>query len=208
MTDWYFSDTAKKKGFTARLVVGGVFAQLLYDKAVWKKWASRDKTRASNWAPMPKQSQVTRLSPTAQEASLVWRYTTQQPGADWSKPGFDDSAWQQGEAGFGIKGTPSATVRTEWSAPEIWLRREFELKDTGFNDLRLELSHTSACEVYLNGVLALAEEGSLRGYDPLGITPEARKALHAGKNVIAVHAKSGPNRKRAYVDVGLVDLRQ
>jgi hypothetical protein len=207
MTDWYFTDTAKKRGFTARPVVGGVFAQLLYDKAVWKKWASRDKTKAANWAPMPKQSQVVRLLPTAQDASLVWRYITQQPGADWFKLSFDDSSWQQGEAGFGIAGTPSAIVRTEWNAPEIWLRREFELKDIEFNDLRLELSHTSTCEVYLNGVMALVDEGSLRGYDPLGIKAEALKALRPGRNVIAVHTKSGPNRKRAYMDAGIVDLK-
>jgi hypothetical protein len=207
MTDWYFTDTAKKRGFTARPVVGGVFAQLLYDKAVWAKWASRDKTKAANWAPMPQQPQVTRLLPTAQDAQLVWRYTTQQPGAEWLKPSYDDSEWQQGEAGFGITGTPSAMVRTEWTTPEIWLRREFELKDTRFNDLRLELSHTGDCEVFLNGALALRNEGSLRGYDPLGINPEALKTLRPGKNVIAVHAKAGGNRKRAYVDVGIVDLR-
>ena len=53
MTDWYFTENAKKRGFTARPVVGGVFAQMLYDKAVWKKWASRDKTKAANWAPIP-----------------------------------------------------------------------------------------------------------------------------------------------------------
>lgn len=53
MTDWYWTANAKKKSFTARPVVGGVFLQLLYDQAVWKKWASRDKTKASGWAPIP-----------------------------------------------------------------------------------------------------------------------------------------------------------
>ena len=54
MTDWYQTKNAKKVGFTARPVVGGVFLQMLYDKKVWSKWAKRDQTRAAKGAPMPK----------------------------------------------------------------------------------------------------------------------------------------------------------
>ena len=54
MTDWYETESAKRVGFTARPVVGGVFMQLLYDDAVWRKWAARDRTRARGYAPMPK----------------------------------------------------------------------------------------------------------------------------------------------------------
>ena len=53
MTDWYFTDTAKKRGFTARPVVGGVFLKLLHDPEIWRKWASRDRTKATGWAPIP-----------------------------------------------------------------------------------------------------------------------------------------------------------
>lgn len=53
MTDWYMTDTARKRGFQARPVVGGVFARMLYDEAVWKKWAGRDKARPGDWAPLP-----------------------------------------------------------------------------------------------------------------------------------------------------------
>jgi Domain of unknown function (DUF1793) len=54
MTDWFDTKTARKTGFQARSVVGGVFLQMLYDQATWKKWASRDETKAANWAPLPK----------------------------------------------------------------------------------------------------------------------------------------------------------
>ena len=53
MTDFYRTTDATKDQFTARPVVGGVFLQLLYDKTVWQKYASRDKTKAANWAPLP-----------------------------------------------------------------------------------------------------------------------------------------------------------
>jgi hypothetical protein len=59
MTDWYQTKTARKVGFDARPVVGGVFLQMLYDKAVWQKYAGRDKTRAAHWAPMPEPPKIT-----------------------------------------------------------------------------------------------------------------------------------------------------
>jgi len=34
--------------------VGGVFLQMLYDRAAWKSWAGRDVAKAANWAPLPK----------------------------------------------------------------------------------------------------------------------------------------------------------
>jgi len=55
MTDWYWTHDATKVGFQARPVVGGVFLRLLYERDVWKKWAGREKVKASNWAPLPLQ---------------------------------------------------------------------------------------------------------------------------------------------------------
>jgi len=42
-----------------------VFAQMLYDKALWKKWSSRDTTKAAGWAPMPEAPKVETSVPTA-----------------------------------------------------------------------------------------------------------------------------------------------
>ncbi|MGE3775931.1 MAG: DUF4965 domain-containing protein [Pirellulaceae bacterium] len=53
MTDLYATDTAGRLIFRARPVVGGVFLPFLHDGAIWKKWASRDRTNATGWAPFP-----------------------------------------------------------------------------------------------------------------------------------------------------------
>ncbi len=53
MTDWYFTSTALKSGFTARPVVGAVFLPMLYDDALWKKWAGRDRGAPCDYAPLP-----------------------------------------------------------------------------------------------------------------------------------------------------------
>lgn len=44
LTDWYWTNDATQVGFQARSVVGGVFAKMLADNVVWKKWVDRAKT--------------------------------------------------------------------------------------------------------------------------------------------------------------------
>ena len=206
MTDWYQTKTARKVGFTGRPVVGGVFAQMLYDKNVWKKYASRDLTKGSNWAPMPVYSTntTTILVPGArEEAGIKWHYTTQKPADGWYQPDFDANAWQVGVAGFGTSGTPGAVVRTDWNTPDIWLRREFILPDGFSGNPVLSAHHDEDMEVYINGVEAATASGYTTDYVQIPLNEAGRAALKPGKNVMAVHCHQTTGGQ--YIDVGLIN---
>jgi hypothetical protein len=205
MTDWYDTKTAKHVGFQARSVVGGVFLQMLYDRAAWKAWASRDVTKAANWAPLPKPPRTVVVVPTSEKEPLTWRYTTQAPADDWFKPEFDATGWKEGPGGFGTRGTPGAVVRTEWNTPNIWLRREFVLPDGKWSDLQFRLHHDEDTELYVDGVLATQVSGYVAEYDAVRIKTKARELLKPGKHILAVHCRQTGGGQ--YIDVGLVDVQ-
>ncbi len=151
--------------------------------------------------PPPK---VTVVAPTSQQKGLTWSYRTDKPADGWEQPTFNASSWKTGEAGFGTRGTPGAAVRTEWKTNDIWLRREFELDSPNPNRPQLSIHHDEDAEIYLNGVLAARVNGYVTDYTRVPISDEARKALRAGKNVIAVHCKQTGGGQ--YIDVGLVEI--
>jgi hypothetical protein len=206
MTDWYETKTAKKVGFTARPVEGGVFAPLLYDKGLWAKWAKRDKTDAKNWAPMPKAPTVTVVVPAADQSPALWRYTTRKPSSDWSKPDFSDSNWREGKSGFGTRDTPNAVVGTVWNTPEIWLRREVEIPADKLKNIGLWVHHDEDVQIYINGILVVTNTGYTTSYDEFPLSASAKAALKPGKNLVAVHcAQTGGGQ---YVDLGFVDVQK
>jgi hypothetical protein len=204
MTDWYQTKDAKKVGFTARPVVGGVFAQMLYDKAVWQKYARRDETKARRWAKMPEAPKVSVVIPTADKEPAVWRYTTAKPAADWFSPAFNAESWSEGKSGFGTRGTPGSAIGTVWNTRDIWLRREIELTADQIRDAQAWLHHDEDVEVYINGVLAITSAGWASDYEAVPLTTAGQKALKPGKNVIAIHCRQ--NNGGQYVDFGLVTV--
>jgi hypothetical protein len=202
MSDWYQTKTARREGFIARPVVGGVFMQMLYDKSVWSKYAGRDQTKAANWAPMPKPPTIEVIVPAADKQPTPWRYTTSTPGSGWTEANFDASAWQEGLSGFGTAGTPGAIPTTQWNTDDIWLRRDVDLSAEQIKNVQLWFHHDDDAEVYINGVLALTAPGFLGNYDFFPLSEKAKASLQPGKNTIAIHCHQTGGGQ--YVDLGLV----
>jgi hypothetical protein len=177
---------------------------LTYDRAVVK--VDLERVAAVNKGDLSHVPQVEVVVPTAQKEAIPWRYVFDKPAPEWFKADFDDSAWKQGPAGFGTKGTPGAIVRTEWKTADIWLRREFTLPEVPTADLWLSVHHDEDVEVYINGVLAGKAPRFTTDYVELALTPAGRAALKPGKNVFAVHCHQTEGGQ--YIDVGLVAVKE
>jgi hypothetical protein len=192
MTDWYWTHDAKQRGFQARPVVGGVFIRLMDDRTVWKKWVDK--------AP-----KIVNVVPTSMDTPQSWYYVFEAPAKNWFKPGFDaeKSGWKKGLAGFGSQGTPSASIKTEWKSSDIWLLREFEMKNVP-RDIKLMVHHDEDAEIYLNGVPAAKLSGYTSSYEPFPITNQACKTLKPGTNLIAIHCRQTQGGQ--YIDAGLVEV--
>jgi hypothetical protein len=200
--DWFVTTTGAHKAMQARPVVGGIFMKLLADPAMWAKWSKCGAHVTGPWAAFPASVPVEEVVPTAQTAQVKWRYTSEPPPADWTKPDFDDRGWKEGLGGFGTKGTPGAIIGTEWNTKQIWLRREFTLPDRALKHPRLLLIYDEDPEVYLNGVLAAKLTGWTGDYDEADLAPAALSALKPGRNVMAVRASQTYGGQS--IDVGLV----
>lgn len=203
--DSYVTDDIHSDGMHARPVIGGVFIKMLTDRAVWEKWASRDKTKVGRWAPLPKEPVLSVVIPTAQTAPAEWRYTTQPPPANWTAPDFDASSWAEGLSSFATPGTPGAVRHTDWHTSDIWLRREFTLPEKSFRHLEFYSAHDEDVEIYVNGILASTESGFTTSYVPLDIRPLALAQLKPGATVmVAVHCHQTTGGQN--IDVGMVNV--
>ena len=170
---------------------------LTYDREVLKM--DTVKVRRANINP-PK------LLPDARDGMFTWSYTTTPPPTNWMEPDFETTGWQTGNAGFGAPNPPGVIINTDWKTPDIWLRREFELRP-GFQVPNVLLMyHDEDAEVYINGVAAASATGYAVSYKDFRLGPEAQKALRVGQNVIAVHCHQTSGGQ--YIDVGLLFDRE
>jgi hypothetical protein len=155
---------------------------------------------------MPKPPVLVTIVPTAEDETIMWRYTTRRPGRDWFATDFDDSSWREGKSGFGTRGTPGAVIGTEWDRRSIWLRRQFEMPDKPWGNIALNVHHDEDVEIYINGELAASASGYTMGYDALPLTATGKAALKPGKNLIAVRCRQTDGGQ--YIDVGLVEVKE
>jgi hypothetical protein len=204
LSDWFVTTDAKQKGFQARPVVGGIFIKMLADPGTWTQWHRRGANTEGPWAPIRATLDPAReVVSTALISPMRWRYTFEKPSSNWTRPDFDDSAWQEGYAGFGTPGTPGAKIGTEWKTQGIWLRRKFSLPKNDLKNPRLYLIYDEDPEIYLNGALAAKLKGWATSYEEAEISPSALSTLRAGVNVLAIHAAQTYGGQ--CIDVGLIE---
>ena len=198
MTDWYYTSTAKMVGFKARPVVGGVFLKMLYDDAIWKKYASLDSSQSENWAAMPVPPKTVSLVQTSEPPAIFWNYTNEKPDGDWFAEDYDASGWRKGRGGFGSRGTPGANIGTNWTTDQIWIRRSFEITGELPERVGLRIHHDEDAVVYLNGK-QVADLGGFTGeYEVVEIPVSA---IRKGTNTIAIHCVQRTGGQ--YIDCGL-----
>ncbi|TWT85153.1 hypothetical protein CA13_66350 [Planctomycetes bacterium CA13] len=198
MTDWYFTSTAKKRGFTARPVVGGVFLKMLYNDSLWHQYASQDKTGAANWAPMPVPPKTETIVGTAMDSESVYRYTTKKPSGQWFAADYPATDWQEGRGGFGTRTTPNAPIGTKWNSDAIWVRRTVEISQEVPDRVGLRIWHDEDAEVYVNGKLVAELVSYTTEYELVEIPASV---LHQGSNSIAIHCCQTSGGQ--FIDCGL-----
>jgi hypothetical protein len=130
-----------------------------------------------------------------------WRYTTEQPPADWYQSDSDASGWKEGIGGFGSAGTPGVFLNTTWTTADIWLRREITMSEDDIAQAKLHVFHDEDVEIYLNGALAASAASYVTDYQTVEIQPMAVSALKPGKNTIAVHCHQTTGGQG--IDVGI-----
>ena len=131
-----------------------------------------------------------------------WRYSLAKPG-NWLEESYDDVKWQEARGGFGTFDHPLQRVFTEWTKPEIWMRKTLTLKKIPSN-AALYVQAPGATEIFINGIRAAKIDAASDKHGVIVLTPESVAALRDGKNLIAVHASAEQDDVPRCIDVHLI----
>ncbi|MCM1111042.1 MAG: DUF4965 domain-containing protein [Clostridium sp.] len=142
------------------------------------------------------------IVPMADEGPWKAAISRKNPGKGWEKPDFNDSEWHIAEGAFG---SPNLSyIRTRWDREnsDLYVRRTVELTPEDLEgDLFVVYSHDDVFNLYLNGTKIADTGETWREGVRLELTPELKKLLHPGKNVIASHCHNTTGG--AYTDFGI-----
>ncbi len=165
----------------------------------------------TNGRPISKEKlgEITDVIAPAARQPAMWKWTVSEPSAEWAKPGFDASAWQEGKSAFGTATTPGTDgiLNTVWNTKDIWIRREVQLPAQLGENLKLLVHHDNKAEVYIDGELAWkAVDIETRDYQVFHILPDALAKLKPGAKItLAAHGHNGQGGQ--VLDVGIVNVK-
>ncbi|MFY9345199.1 MAG: hypothetical protein WAT39_22105 [Planctomycetota bacterium] len=120
--------------------------------------------------------------------------------AGFEAPQFDDSGWLVGQGEFGTEVGKDPQQRTAWQNAVVCLRLRAELGAKKPKALWFQLDHDDGVRVWLNGKLAVADDGYGRGRSYV-VTGQALEAWQAGENVLAVKCTNTGGAQ--YCDLGV-----
>ncbi len=140
------------------------------------------------------------ILPTADEANYDVKYTEEQPASDWNQVNFDDDGWKSGAAPFADNASRGKTI---WKSKDIWVRREFDIKDQNLNNLFLKVRHDDDVDVYLNGKNIYSKVGAIGKFVLIDLNEAIKNNLKEGKNLLAIHCVNTGGY--SYLDAGIVE---
>lgn len=146
------------------------------------------------------------IAPMAGEKAWEGRYSREKQSDGWAAPSFDDSKWRTGRAAFGSDGQEAVNTRWDDEHSDLYVRRDVELTPADLEgDLILVYSHDDVFELYINGTQVISTGETWLNGEMEPLTPELKKLLHPGKNMIAAHCHN--TNGGAYTDYGLFRKR-
>jgi hypothetical protein len=190
-------------------VEGEVNGLLTYDRSVIKLDENWLREVSSKLYSPPATTLPILLS--SERESQTWKFRIDEPESGWEQPKFNDSKWRTGKAPFADNKGPFYPLGSQWSQPEIWMRKSFQLTQIP-PMLALQTAHDiDRLELYINGIKIMdldKERDKLRGhtsrhYQYIDISSYAG-VLKEGRNVIAVKASKTAGERM--IDVGLFGI--
>ena len=151
----------------------------------------------------------------------------EEPPVDWAQPGFDDSSWLIGKAGFGWSDSDDVTEIVEFTSTDLasmYIRTEFIVGNpTALPPLYLKMLYDDAFVAYINGV-EIARSTNTNGTPHLVGSPPLHDQyssgsheagipeyfaipaalMQAGLNTLAIQGHDAPNNGDFTLDPSIV----